>query len=99
MAGILLLGFVTHVNQERGIASVIHNKGRAALWEFHCFERAPPVLLERLALPGEDRDAGLGDGGGGVILCAEDITTGPSDLRPQLFQGLNEHGGLYGHVE
>lgn len=34
---------------------------------------APDVLLVGFALPGIDRDAGLGNGSGGVVLGAEDI--------------------------
>ena len=51
---------------------------------------APPVLLERLALPGEDRDALRGLGGavgpdrdrrGGVVLGREDVAARPSGPR------------------
>ena len=51
---------------------------------------APPVLLERLALPGEDRDAlrvlgralgADGDRGGGVVLRREDVARAPSAPR------------------
>ena len=69
---------------------------------------APPVLLEGLALPGEDRDA-LGvvggavraddDGGGGVVLGGEDVAGGPADLGAEGDEGLDEHGGLDGHVQ
>ena len=43
---------------------------------------APPVLLERLALPGEDRNAGRGDGRGGVVLRREDVAARPAHLAP-----------------
>ena len=44
-------------------------------------ERAVPVFFERLALPGEHRHAGRGDGGGGVVLRREDVAATPSARR------------------
>ena len=72
---------------------------------------APPVVLERLALPGVDRDtggllggaaAGLGaddDRGGGVVLRGEDVAADPADVGAQGDQRLDEDGGLDGHVQ
>ena len=69
---------------------------------------APPVLLQRLALPGEDRDTGRGlgravraddDRGGGVVLGGEDVAAHPADLGAERDQGLDEHGGLDRHVQ
>ena len=69
---------------------------------------APPVLLERLALPGEDRHAGRGvggavgadrDGGGGVVLGREDVAGGPAHLGAERDERLDEHGGLDRHVQ
>ena len=69
---------------------------------------APPVLLERLALPGEHRDAlrvlrravrADGDGRGGVVLRGEDVAARPAHLGAELDQRLDEHGGLDGHVQ
>ncbi len=74
----------------------------------HHLLRAPPVLLERLALPREDRNPlrVLGgslradrDGGRRVILGREDVAAGPTHLRAQFHQRLDEHGGLDGHVQ
>ena len=69
---------------------------------------APPVLLERLALPGEDGDA-LGvvrgavradrDRGGGVVLGGEDVAAGPADLGAEGDQGLDQDCGLDRHVQ
>ncbi len=59
-----------------------------------------PVELFRVhALPREDGDAGLGDGGGGVVLGGEDVAGGPADFRSEVNEGLDEHGGLNGHVK
>ena len=58
-----------------------------------------PVLLQGLALVGEDRDAGGRDGGGGVVLGRIDVAGHPADIRAESLQGLDQHGGLNGHVE
>ena len=60
---------------------------------------APPVLLEGLALPGVHRDAGGGDGRGGVVLGGEDVARRPAHLGAEGDQGLDQHGGLHGHVQ
>ncbi len=40
-----------------------------------------------------------GHGGGGVVLGGEDVAAGPAHLGAQGGQGLDEHGGLDGHVQ
>ncbi|MNF72893.1 hypothetical protein D3C84_548830 [compost metagenome] len=60
---------------------------------------APLVLLLGLALPGEYRDAGGGDGGGGLILGGEDVAARPAHFGAQGDQGFDQHGGLDGHVD
>ena len=69
---------------------------------------APPVLLERLALPGEDRDArgslgravgADGDRGGGVVLGGEDVAGGPAHLGAERDERLDQHRGLDRHVQ
>ena len=52
-----------------------------------------------LALPGEDRNAGGGDGGGGVILRGEDVAACPAHAGAQIDQRLDQHRGLNGHVQ
>ena len=61
--------------------------------------RAPPVLFERLALPGEHRNAGSGDRGGGVVLRGEDVAACPAHARAEIDQRLDQHGGLNRHVQ
>ena len=61
--------------------------------------QAPEVLLVGLTLPGEDGDTGLGDGGSGVVLGGEDVAGSPGDLGTESGKGLDEDGGLDGHVE
>ena len=62
--------------------------------------RAPPIILKRFALPREHLGvAEFRDGGRGVILRGEDVAGRPADIRAELVQRLNEHGGLDGHVQ
>ena len=70
--------------------------------------RAPPVLLERLALPGVDGHAlrivdrsvlADDDSRGGVILCREDVARHPAHVGAELDERLDEHCGLHGHVQ
>ena len=60
---------------------------------------APLVLGFGLALPGEYRDAGSGNGGRGLILGGEDVATRPAHFGAQGDQGFDQHGGLDGHVD
>src|SRR5690606_2572304 len=60
---------------------------------------AVPVLLQGLALPGEDRGAGGGDRGGGVVLGGEDVARGPAHVGADVLEGLDQHRGLDGHVQ
>ena len=52
---------------ERGVAAIIEDHVRA-LREHEGFVEVIPMLGQGLALDGEDRDAGGGNGGGGVVL-------------------------------
>ena len=97
-AGLLELGAL--VDEQRGVAAVVEDHVRAlAVGPGQRLLRAPPVLLERLALPGEDRDAGLGDRrarrGPGSRRCC----TSPADLGAERGQRLDQHRGLDGHVQ
>jgi len=60
---------------------------------------APVVLLLGLALPGEDGHTGGGDGSSGVVLGGEDVAGRPGDLGTKGLEGLDEDGGLDGHVK
>ena len=86
--------------EQRGVAAVVEDHVRAlAVRPRQRLLGAPPVLLERLALPGEDRDAGLGDRRGGVILRREDVARRPADLGAESDERLDQHGGLDRHVQ
>ena len=109
LAGLLVLDAL--VDEQGGVAAVVEDHVRAAGGGVRPGQRllgAPPVLLQGLALPGEDRDAlrvlrgavrADGDGGGGVVLGGEDVAGGPADLGAEGDQGLDEDGGLHGHVQ
>jgi len=88
------------VDEEGGVTAVVDDEVRTAAGApVKGALGAPPVLLEGLALPGEDSSAVAGDGGGGVVLGGEDVAGAPADLSAEGGEGLNEHGGLDGHVE
>jgi hypothetical protein len=97
------------VDEQGHVTAVVEDHvGAAAVGPGHDLLGAPPVLRQRLALPGEDRHA-LGilrravradrDGGRGVVLGREDVAADPADLRAEGDQGLDEHRGLDGHVQ
>ncbi len=89
-AGRRFLGQAVDARDERGILVVDHVGQVAAVIEDHVelravgpFERlldAPVEFLGVHALPGEDRDARGGDGGGGVVLGGEDVARAPAHL-------------------
>jgi hypothetical protein len=90
-----------HVRAAGGVAGVLPRPGEHLLG-------GPPVLLQRLALPGETRDALrllLGavradhDRGGRVVLGGEDVAGRPAHVGAQADQRLDQHGGLHGHVQ
>jgi hypothetical protein len=97
------------VNQHGGVAAIVEDHVRAlATRPGEDLLGAVPVLREGLALPGEHRDAlrVLGgavrpdDGGrGGLVLGGVDVAGGPADLGAERGEGLDQHGGLHGHVQ
>ena len=62
-------------------------------------QRAIPILLQRLALPGKDRNAAPGYGRRGMVLRGKDIATGPAHRRPQRGQTLDQHRRFHRHVQ
>ena len=97
------------VDEHRGVAAVVEDHVRAgAAGPGEDLLGAVPVLLEGLALPGEDRDAlrVLGgavrpddDGRGGLVLGRVDVAGGPAHLGAERGERLDEDGGLHGHVQ
>jgi len=91
---------ITFMNEQGDIAAIVHDEfGAFATGVGDGVECAIPIFLERLALPGEDRDARLGDGRGRVVLGGENIATGPADRCAEINERLDEHRGLDGHVQ
>ena len=99
--GGIVFHFHALVDHQGGVAAVVHDQvGALAVRPGQGHFGAPPVIFQALALPGEDLGhALLGDGGSGVVLGGEDVARGPADVRAQGVQGLDEHGGLDGHVQ
>ena len=92
--------FVTFVDEQRGVAAIVHDKLRAFVAGMR--ERGEgevPVFFEGFALEREDRDARLGNRGSGVVLGREDIATGPAHGRAEFHEGLDQDRGLNGHVQ
>ena len=58
-----------------------------------------PIVLEALALDGEDRRAAGGNCGGGMILRRIDVAGTPAHIGAERFQRLDQHRGLNGHVQ
>jgi hypothetical protein len=87
------------VNEKCHVAAVIDDELRAfPVRERDGLVRAPPIFLERLTLPREDRHAGLGDRGRRMILRRENIAARPANLRPERDQRFDQHRRLNGHV-
>ena len=96
----VLLGPVSQVHEQRGIAAVIQDDVRPrAVRPDEDPVDVFPVFLQRLALDREDRRAVGGDGGGSVVLRGENVAACPAHLRTQRFQRLDQHRGLDGHVQ
>ena len=99
--GELLLELLALVDQQSGIAAVVHQLVAAISSRHgHHLLRAPPVLGQRLALPREDRgSACLGNSSCCVVLRAEDVARAPTHLGTQGSQRLDQNAGLDGHVQ
>ena len=97
---VALLGAQAEMDQHGGVAAVVEDHVRhAAAMPVEQLGGVVPVLLQGLALIGEDRDAGGGDGGGGVVLGRVDVAGDPADVGAESLQGLDQHRRLDGHVE
>jgi hypothetical protein len=98
----VLAGFGAGAEQDvhGGVAAVIEDHvGDAAIGPLEDLVGIVPVFLERLALDGEDRNAGGSDGGSGMVLGREDVAGGPADFGAERNQRLDQHGRLDGHVQ
>ena len=88
------------MDEQGRVAAIIHDEiGALAIRPGQGFARAPPVLLDGLALPGEDGRAGLGDGRRRRVVRGEDVAAGPAHIGAQRLQRLDEDGRLHRHVQ
>ena len=96
------------VDEQRRVAAVVEDHVRLLVAPVEDLAGAPPVLLQRLALPREDRNtgrcvggAGLADDdrGGRLVLRGEDVARRPAHLRAELDERLDEDCRLDRHVE
>ena len=95
-----LLHLVALVQQQRGVAAVVHDQFRAfAAGMRQRGQRVVPVFLERFPFEGEDGNARLGNRRGGLVLGAEDVAACPAHRGAQLDQRLDQHGRLDRHVQ
>jgi len=91
---------VLTVDEEGGVTSIVNKHvGASSIAPVKGLLSAPPVLLEGLSLPGEASSRVAGNGGSSVVLGGEDVARAPSDLGAKGSEGLDEDGGLDGHVE
>ena len=96
----IVLGLVTLVDEQRGIAAVVHNQLRPlAPGEREGHGRTPPVFGQRLALPGKYRNTRSGNGRSGMVLRREDVARAPAHVGAQLDERLDQHGRLDRHVQ
>ena len=97
---VALFGAQAVMHQHGGVAAIVQDHvGRAAAVPFEQLGGVVPIVLQALALDGEDRNARRGDGGGGMILGRIDVARHPADIGAQRLQGLDQHRGLDGHVQ
>ena len=85
-------------NVKGRIAAIVQDHVGAILKE-EGFIKIIPMLFQGLAFDRENRNAGLGNRGGRVILGREDIAAGPTHIGTQSRQCFNQNGGLNGHMQ
>ena len=91
---------VATMHDRRQVTAIVQDHvERLAVLEAKRLLDAPLVLFLRLALPGIDRDPGLGDRRSSVVLRREDVARGPRHLRAEFDQRLDQHRGLDRHVQ
>ena len=107
LAGVFEFGAAGH--EHGSIATVIHDEvGSLAVGPHEGAGGVFPIFFEGFALPGEHGhalrvfyDALLADhdGGGSVVLRAEDVAADPAHVGTEVHERFNQDGGLHGHVE
>ena len=88
------------MKHQRCIAAVIDNQvGAKTAREGQCLTRTRPVVLQRLALPGEHWHARGRYRRRSGITRGKDVAGTPAHLRPKSNQRLNQHRRFRGHVQ
>src|SRR5262245_44571153 len=78
------------MEEQRGVRTVVEDHVRpGGPRELEDTVRVLPVLVERLALVGEDGRPAGGDGSGRVVLGREDVAGSPAHLGPERLQRLD----------
>ena len=107
LAGVFEFGAAGH--EHGGVAAVIHDEVRSlAVGPHEGAGGVFPIFFEGFALPGEHGHAlrivdgavlAHHDGGGSVVLRAEDVAADPAHVGTEVGKRFNQDGGLHGHVE
>ena len=107
LAGVFEFGATGY--EHGGVAAVIHDEvGGLAVGPHEGAGGVFPVFFEGFALPGEHGHAlrvldgavlAHHDGGGSVVLRAEDVAGDPAHVGTEVHERFNQDGGLHGHVE
>jgi len=107
LAGVFEFGAAGH--EHGGVATVVHDEvGGLAVGPHEGAGGVFPVFFERFALPGEHGHAlrvfygaflAYHDGGGSVVLRAEDVAADPAHVGTEVHQRFNQNSGLHRHVE
>ena len=86
------------VDESSEVTTVVEDQVQAlaVLESCELLLEAPLVFLLGLALPGEDRYAGGGNGGGSVVLGGEDVAGCPGELSTEGLERLDEDCSLDG---
>jgi hypothetical protein len=95
-----VLPLETLMDEEGSITTIIDNDIRTlTVFKGQGLKRAPPVLLQVLALPSKHWGTRSSNGSSSVVLGGEDVTGSPANLGTEITESLNEHSGLDGHVQ
>ena len=96
------------MHEQRGVSAVVENHVRTTLGPVEHLLGAPPVLLERLALPGVHGDPlrvlwrtvrAHDNRGRGMVLSRENVAGRPANVGAECSQRLDQNRCLNGHVE